>query len=153
MGYPEKMVREEARRCLRCDICLRCGKCVEVCRDKMGINALQMGYFDFDHPVATDFRVTEDRCILCGACATNCPTGAMQMEDRDGERILALCGTILNRKNCWIAKVVGPCWDRHNTSILFRNEPMQSPGLQMIAAYVMHAPGNHLPNTVSTLHR
>jgi NADPH-dependent glutamate synthase beta subunit-like oxidoreductase len=98
LGYTENMVREEARRCLRCDICLRCGKCVEICRDKMGVDALQMGYFDFDHPVATDYRVTEERCILCGACATNCPTGAMKMEDRDDERVLSLCGTILNRK-------------------------------------------------------
>jgi len=99
LGYSENMAREEARRCLRCDICLRCGKCVEICRDKMGIDALQMGYFDFDHPVATDYRVTEERCILCGACATNCPTDAMKMEDKDDERILSLCGTILNRKN------------------------------------------------------
>ncbi len=98
LGYPEEMVREEARRCLRCDICLRCGKCIEVCRDRMQVDALQMGYFDFDHPVPTDFRLTEDRCILCGACATNCPTGAMQIEDREGERVLSLCGTILNRK-------------------------------------------------------
>jgi NADPH-dependent glutamate synthase beta subunit-like oxidoreductase len=98
LGYSENRVREEARRCLRCDICLRCGKCVEVCRDKMGVNALQMGYFDFDHPVATDFRVTEDICILCGACATNCPTGAMQMVDTGGQRVLSLCGTILNQK-------------------------------------------------------
>jgi len=98
LGYPEDQVREEARRCLRCDICLRCGKCIEVCRDRMGVDALQMGYFDFDHPVPTDFRLTEERCILCGACATNCPTGAMQIQDRGGERILSLCGTILNRK-------------------------------------------------------
>jgi NADPH-dependent glutamate synthase beta subunit-like oxidoreductase len=98
LGYPEDQVREEARRCLRCDICLRCGKCIEVCRDRMQVDALQMGYFDFDHPVPTDFRLTEERCILCGACATNCPTGAMQIQDRDGERILSLCGTILNRK-------------------------------------------------------
>jgi NADPH-dependent glutamate synthase beta subunit-like oxidoreductase len=98
LGYSENMVREEARRCLRCDVCLRCGKCVETCRDKMGIDALQMGYFDFDHPVTTDFRVTADRCVLCGACATNCPTGAMRMEDRNGQRVLSLCGTILNRR-------------------------------------------------------
>jgi ferredoxin len=98
LGYPEDRVREEARRCLRCDICLRCGKCIEVCRDKMGVDALQLGYFDFDHPVPTDFRLTEERCILCGACATNCPTGAMQIEDRGDERILSLCGTLLNRK-------------------------------------------------------
>jgi len=97
---------------LRCDICLRCGKCIEVCRDKMGVDALQMGYFDFDHPVPTDFRLTEERCIMCGACANNCPTGAMQIEDRGDERILSLCGTLLNRKklvycdNC--EAVMGP---------------------------------------------
>jgi ferredoxin len=98
LGHTENMVREEARRCLRCDICLRCGKCIEVCRDRMKVDALQMGYFDFDHPVETNFRVTEERCILCGACATNCPTGAMIMEDRGDERILSLCGTLLNRQ-------------------------------------------------------
>jgi len=98
LGYSEQDARDEAGRCLRCDICLRCGKCVEICRDKMGVNALEMGYFDFDHPVETDFRMTAERCILCGACAANCPTGAMQIEDRDGERVLSLCGTVLNHE-------------------------------------------------------
>jgi len=98
LGYTENMVREEARRCLRCDICRRCGRCVEVCRDKMGISALQMGYLDFDHPGPTDLRITEERCITCGACAANCPTGAMRIEDRGDERLLLLCGTILNRQ-------------------------------------------------------
>jgi NADPH-dependent glutamate synthase beta subunit-like oxidoreductase len=98
LGLPEEKVREEARRCLRCDVCLRCGKCVEICRDRMGIDALPLGYLDFDHPVATDFRKTGELCIACGACAVNCPTGAMRMEDREGERILSLCGTVLNRQ-------------------------------------------------------
>jgi thioredoxin reductase/ferredoxin len=112
LGYTENEVREEARRCLRCDICRRCGECVEVCRDKMKIDALQMGYLDFDHPVETDFRRTEDRCITCGACANSCPNDAMKMEDRDGERILSLCGTVLNRQkllhceNC--GAIMGP---------------------------------------------
>jgi len=98
LGYSENMVREEARRCLRCDICRRCGLCVQICRDKMGVNALSMGYLEFDRPGATNFRQTQDLCISCGACATNCPTGAMLMEDRGSERILSLCGTILNRQ-------------------------------------------------------
>ena len=98
LGYSENTTREEARRCLRCDICLRCGTCVRVCRDQMGIDALRLGYFDFDNPGPTDFRITAERCVLCGACAANCPNDAIRMEDRGNERILSLCGTILNRQ-------------------------------------------------------
>lgn len=112
LGYSENQVREEARRCLRCDICMRCGKCVEICRDRMGINALDFGYLDFDHPVKTDFRVTEEKCILCGACAANCPNEAIKIEDRDGERILNFCGTILNRQKLLYCEecggIIGP---------------------------------------------
>ncbi len=98
LGFTENMVREEARRCLRCDVCIRCGKCVDICRDKMGVDALSMGYIDFDRPTPTDYRITAERCILCGACAANCPTGAMRIEDRGDERVLSLCGTLLNRQ-------------------------------------------------------
>jgi ferredoxin len=98
LGYPENAVREEARRCLRCDICLRCGKCVEVCRDMMGINALEFGFLNFDHPQPTDFRITAERCILCGSCAANCPNQALRILDRGDERLLSYCGTILNRQ-------------------------------------------------------
>jgi putative selenate reductase YgfK subunit len=97
LGYSENIVREEARRCLRCDVCIRCGRCVDICREKMEIDALKMGYLDFDHPGPTDYRITAERCILCGACAANCPTQAMRIEDRGGERLLNLCGTTLNR--------------------------------------------------------
>jgi NADPH-dependent glutamate synthase beta subunit-like oxidoreductase len=98
LGYAENAVREEARRCLRCDVCLRCGKCVAVCRDMMGVDALAFGFLDFDHPGHTDFRVTAERCILCGACAANCPNHAIRVIDRGGERLLSYCGTILNRQ-------------------------------------------------------
>ena len=107
LGYSENAVREEARRCLRCDVCRRCGDCVSVCRDKMKIDALQMGYYDFDHPVETDFRLTQEHCIACGACAENCPNDAMQIEDRDGERVLSLCGTILNRQKLVLCSLCG----------------------------------------------
>jgi NADPH-dependent glutamate synthase beta subunit-like oxidoreductase/ferredoxin len=98
LGLSEAMAREEGRRCLRCDICKRCGLCVSICRDKMEVDALQFGYLDFDHPGPSDFRITAERCILCGACAANCPTGAIVLEDKDGERQLSLCGTILCRE-------------------------------------------------------
>ena len=112
LGYSENSAREEARRCLRCDICIRCGTCVDICSKKMGIDALQMGYLDFNRSAPTDFRVTAERCILCGACASNCPTEAIRIEDKGNERLLNLCGTILNRldvEHCEVCgKVTGP---------------------------------------------
>jgi len=98
LGYSEDDVRREAGRCLRCDICRRCGLCVEICRDRMKIGALHFGYMNFDQPGPTDLKITEKKCILCGACAANCPNEAIRIEDRNGERILSLCGTILNRR-------------------------------------------------------
>ena len=128
LGLSENEVREEARRCLRCDICLRCGKCVSVCRDKMGVDALRLGYMNPDHPGETDFRITAERCIGCGACAANCPTGAMEIHDIDGERVLTLCGTVLNRlkleycRDC--GSVLGPA--RYHDFITSRTRDMVS---------------------------
>jgi ferredoxin len=37
------------------------------------------------------------KCIGCGSCVNICPTGALQLEDRDGERVLLMSGTVINR--------------------------------------------------------
>ncbi len=96
LGFEEEDVRREAARCLRCDICRRCGKCVDICRDKMGLNALKLGYLDFDETSPTDFRVTAENCITCGACAANCENNALKIDEKDDQRRLLLCGTVLN---------------------------------------------------------
>jgi ferredoxin len=78
----------------------------------MGINALQFSHVENASPGLTDFRVTAEKCILCGACAANCPTGAMKLTDRDGERVLSLCGTILCHEKLELCSrcggVIGP---------------------------------------------
>jgi NADPH-dependent glutamate synthase beta subunit-like oxidoreductase/ferredoxin len=91
-------VVQEATRCLRCDICIRCGLCVRICRDDMGVEALHLNYMQAEASEPTRLELASERCIGCGACAVNCPTGAIQIQDRDGERILNLCGTVLCRQ-------------------------------------------------------
>lgn len=98
LGYDEATAQKEALRCLRCDICSRCGTCVDICTNKMGVEALQLGYLDPENVTRTDLEITKKKCIACGACAENCPTGAMDITDDQGERVLSLCGTELNRK-------------------------------------------------------
>ncbi len=107
LGMADVQANNEAKRCLRCDVCIRCGRCVEICRDKMGVEALQLGYMDFDNPGPTDLKIAAERCIACGACATNCPTGAMQMTDENSERVLSLCGTVLNRLKLEYCEICG----------------------------------------------
>lgn len=128
LGLSEQEARDEALRCLRCDVCRRCGLCVEICRDKMKIDALKLGYLDVEDRSETDFRVTAEKCIACGACATNCPNDAMQIEDQDGSRVLSICGTVLNRlkleycEEC--GKVLGP--ERYHDFIMKRMNHLAS---------------------------
>ncbi len=109
----EDAARAEALRCLRCDVCIQCGRCVDACHEKLGFKALCLGYFDSQTPGPTDFELTADRCILCGACANSCPTGAMTMTHENGQSVLRLCGMTLCRdtlvfcRNCGAALGAG----------------------------------------------
>jgi ferredoxin len=94
LGLTDQLAREEAMRCLRCDVCIGCGLCMAACSE-MGIDALRMAdtsagrlaYFDFTRPA--------DLCIGCGACTQVCPTGAIHLEDRDGVRRTVITGTVV----------------------------------------------------------
>ncbi len=97
LGLDEVAARQEAKRCMRCDICERCGKCVEVCRDKLGVSAIRFHHAGESSLILKDYVHGLPKCIGCGACANICPTGALQMEDRGDERLLLMCGTVINR--------------------------------------------------------
>lgn len=60
--------------------CILCGKCVQMCREIQGVEAIgftQRSYESricpaFEHPMA------DVACALCGQCANVCPTGAIR---------------------------------------------------------------------------
>ena len=97
LGLTDAMAHDEARRCLRCDVCIGCGLCMAACSE-MGVDALRMAdtpagrlaYFDFTRPA--------DLCIGCGACTQVCPTGAIHLEDVDGVRRTIITGTVVREQ-------------------------------------------------------
>jgi NADPH-dependent glutamate synthase beta subunit-like oxidoreductase len=96
-GLSDDAAQAEARRCLRCDVCIGCGLCMATCSE-MGVEALRMAdtpagrlaYFDFTRAAAL--------CIGCGACSQICPTGAIHLEDRDGVRRTVITGTVVQEQ-------------------------------------------------------
>lgn len=97
LGLDEIAAQQEAKRCMRCDICERCGKCVEVCRDRLGVSAVRFHHAGESSLILKDYTHGLPKCIGCGSCVNICPTGALQMEDRGGERLILMSGTVINR--------------------------------------------------------
>ena len=97
LGLNESAAREEAKRCMRCDVCERCGKCVEVCSDKLGVSAIRFYHAGESSLILKDYVHGLPHCIGCGSCVNICPTGALQIEDLGDERLLLMCGTIVNK--------------------------------------------------------
>ncbi|MCG6894816.1 MAG: (2Fe-2S)-binding protein [Desulfobacteraceae bacterium] len=79
------------------DDCIRCGKCVRVCRDKIGAYALCWVNRGNQRKITTDFERLSEYCIGCGSCAQVCPTGAIRMEDRGNERKIFTWGQVIAR--------------------------------------------------------
>lgn len=70
--------------------CIRCGRCVEVCRQVQGIGALTIDEFGTRAGVAmTGAKRWADsaKCVQCGQCTLVCPTGALSEKD-ETDRVL-----------------------------------------------------------------
>jgi NADH dehydrogenase/NADH:ubiquinone oxidoreductase subunit G len=82
------------------ELCVLCGLCVRVCRDLIGAAAI--GFIDrgAGREVGSPYRVQSDACIGCGACVAVCPTGAVRMEDVDGNRELHTWNTTIPLHRC-----------------------------------------------------
>jgi ferredoxin len=53
-----------------------------------------------ERKVGAPFHLQSEVCIGCGACAAVCPTGAVKIEDVDGQRVLRTWNTIVSLKPC-----------------------------------------------------
>ncbi len=64
--------------------CVLCGRCIWICRERLGIGALGFAHRGFDRLVTTfgDEPIGESMCRECGECVVACPTGALTFKEQ-----------------------------------------------------------------------
>ncbi len=77
--------------------CILCGKCVRVCNEVQGVNAIEIAYRGFSAKVCPPFEKDLD-CEFCGQCVSVCPTGALMGKismgmgrQKDIEKVDSIC--------------------------------------------------------------
>jgi NADH dehydrogenase/NADH:ubiquinone oxidoreductase subunit G len=76
--------------------CVRCGICIRVCKEQIGVAALCFAGRGQKKRVTAEFGQLSETCIGCGTCANLCPTGAIRMEDRGDERRIIVKDTVIS---------------------------------------------------------
>lgn len=83
------------------EMCILCGKCVRVCDEIVGANAIDYAGRSFKSHIATpfDFPMVDSTCVFCGSCVQVCPTAALMPVSRTGrgrewelQRTRTVCG-------------------------------------------------------------
>ncbi|MBC2580510.1 2Fe-2S iron-sulfur cluster-binding protein [Clostridium sp. DJ247] len=82
------------------DCLLYCGRCVRVCKEKVGIEAISFVGRGYDTKVGTPFSIDSDVCIGCGACAEICPIGTIKVKDEGSTRYIEYFNTKVELKEC-----------------------------------------------------
>ena len=69
------------------EMCILCGKCVRVCDEVVGANAIDFSGRSFGTHIATpfDLALSESSCVFCGSCVQVCPTAALMPVARLGK--------------------------------------------------------------------
>ena len=70
--------------------CIRCMRCVSVCRDTQGVDAMVVNGVGLACSVGLryDLDQAQSDCVACGQCIMVCPTGALSEKD-DTEKVIA----------------------------------------------------------------
>jgi bidirectional [NiFe] hydrogenase diaphorase subunit len=66
--------------------CILCGLCVKTCEEAVGVSAIGLSNRGSEKKVGTPFVEPTMVCIGCGACHFICPTGAIQMTEKENVR-------------------------------------------------------------------
>ena len=63
--------------------CVLCGRCVWICRERLGIGGLGFAHRGFERIVTTfgDEPIAESECSECSECVLACPTGALTFKE------------------------------------------------------------------------
>jgi len=81
--------------------CILCSRCVRVCNEIVGADAIEIVGRGFESHVATPFDgpMIDSSCVFCGSCVQVCPTAALMPVSRRGkgrewelERVKTICG-------------------------------------------------------------
>ena len=81
--------------------CILCSRCVRVCNEVVGADAIDLVGRGFESHVATPFDgpMIDSTCVYCGSCVQVCPTAALMPVSRMGkgrewelERTKTICG-------------------------------------------------------------
>jgi formate dehydrogenase major subunit/NADH-quinone oxidoreductase subunit G len=72
--------------------CVLCGRCVWVCREKLGIGVLGFTRRGFKRMVSTfeNKPLVESRCTQCCECVKVCPVGSLTFKNKDSQSQMAL---------------------------------------------------------------
>ena len=64
--------------------CILCSRCVRVCDEVIGVNAIEIIGRGFESHVATPFDgpMIDSSCVFCGSCVQVCPTAALMPMSR-----------------------------------------------------------------------
>ncbi|MCM8802241.1 MAG: molybdopterin-dependent oxidoreductase, partial [Candidatus Omnitrophica bacterium] len=103
--------------------CILCGRCVYVCKNIVGAEAINYGYRSFNTEIISGFDepLKENDCVFCGNCIEVCPVGALReiQAERKGrtwelKKVNTICpycgvgcGIVVYVKNNQIVKIKG----------------------------------------------